>query len=134
MVEWTEENVPASTTPSMLEIGSGNGTLLFALVDAGYLADKMYGIDYSHDAVKLSQAIATTRNAEAVKFLQSDFLTETPPLSDAGGCDLLLDKGTYDAIALGSKDSEGRSPAAAYPKRASNALKVGGYFLITCAH
>lgn len=133
MVEWTEENIPVSTSPPphIMEIGSGNGTLLFALVEAGYKAENIRGIDYSEDAVNLSKAIALTRNAELVKFERYDFLTEAEPLI-LGGWDLLLDKGTYDAIALGEKDEQGRSPAASYPMRASNLLKQGGYFLITC--
>jgi SAM-dependent methyltransferase len=137
MVEWVSENFPSSPSPYTVEIGSGNGTLLFALLEAGYTADHLSGIDYSPGAVKLAQSIAETRGL-GVKFSQSDFLQDDPPLlpgqteSAKGLWDLLLDKGTFDAIALGSKDENGKSPAARYPERVARLLRPGGYFLITC--
>jgi SAM-dependent methyltransferase len=145
MVDWTLENVPASSDPRILEIGSGNGTLLFALREAGYASRCLSGLDYSPDAVKLAQMVARARNndSEGITFHVCDFLSEeplppsaapNPGRSDAlvGGWDLLLDKGTYDAIGLGEKDASGKSPVAAYPARASRLLKEKGYFLVTC--
>jgi hypothetical protein len=46
--------------------------------------------------------------------------------------DLIMDKGTYDAIALGTRDTDGRSPAIHYPGRVAGLLKPDGIFLITC--
>ncbi|KAF8263881.1 hypothetical protein EI94DRAFT_1806533 [Lactarius quietus] len=117
MVDWTLENVPAASRPQILEIGSGNGTLLFALRE-------------------LARLIAHTRYGEEIAFIVCDFLRDSPPpvpgRPDASELwDLLLDKGTYDAIALGEKDEFGRSPQAAYPAQASKLLKDGGYLLIT---
>jgi SAM-dependent methyltransferase len=150
MVEWTLENVPMTSQPQILEIGSGNGTLLFALHGAGYAASHLTGIDYSPDAVKLARMVARSQNSEQVAFHVCDFISELPPPQpqqapssspapsgqlDAdvqGSWDLLLDKGTYDAIALGEKDESGKCPAAVYPVRASKLLKKNGYFLITC--
>lgn len=145
MVDWTLENVPIPSEPRILEIGSGNGTLLFALRDAGYAAPHLSGIDYSPDAVRLALMIAQTRqDSEQIAFHVCDFLSELPPppTATSGGqtldvglgrsWDLLLDKGTYDAIALGEKDGSGNSPVAAYPVRASKLLRDNGYLLITC--
>jgi SAM-dependent methyltransferase len=144
MVDWTLENVPIPSHPQILEIGSGNGTLLFALRDAGYAAPHLSGIDYSPDAVRLARMVAQTRNSEQITFHVCDFLSEPAPppaaavsggqsLDDLeGSWDLLLDKGTYDAIALGEKDGSGSSPVAAYPVRASKLLRENGYLLITC--
>jgi SAM-dependent methyltransferase len=153
MVDWTLENAPPSTDPRILEIGSGNGTLLFALHEAGYASACLSGLDYSPDAVKLAQMVARARNdgSEGIVFHVCDFLSEESPPAhppaispgSAPGCsdindalvgrwDLLLDKGTYDAIALGEKNVDGRSPVAAYPARAARALKENGYLLITC--
>ncbi|KAI0303787.1 S-adenosyl-L-methionine-dependent methyltransferase [Multifurca ochricompacta] len=120
MVDWALENVPAATGPRILEIGSGNGVLLFALREAGYTATGLSGLDYSPDAVKLARMIAQERNSEEVTFHVCDFLKELPP-----------SPGTYDAIALGEKDDFGISPVAAYPVRASRLLRESGYFLIT---
>ncbi|KAF8896427.1 S-adenosyl-L-methionine-dependent methyltransferase [Infundibulicybe gibba] len=128
MVEWTVLNVPCTITPApvILEIGSGNGTLLFALLDAGYAPTTLSGIDYSPDAVKLAKLISSGRGGEEINFTVCDFLNEDPP-APSPACidnaqnnwDLLLDKGTFDAIALGEKDVDGKL------------LKPGGYFLIT---
>ncbi|KAF7773241.1 hypothetical protein Agabi119p4_5408 [Agaricus bisporus var. burnettii] len=138
MVDWCLMHVPSLSNPAVLEVGSGNGALLFALAEAGYSQKLLIGIDYSDDAVKLSTKISATRNATEIMFSVCDFLREDPSLpsslehSNVPSCwDLVLDKGTYDAIALGSKDSSGRSPAGAYPHRLCRLLKPGGLFLIT---
>lgn len=140
MVEWALANVPPSQGASILEVGSGNGTLLFGLCDAGYDPSKLYGIDYSAGAIKLSQGIAETRGASAIRFTECDFLNNDSlrpqglPADDGQTdvWDLLLDKGTYDAIALGQNDAQGNSPAVRYPGRIACMLKPGGLFLITC--
>lgn len=132
-------NVPISANPSILEIGSGNGTLLFGLCEAGYRATSLSGIDYSVGAVKLAKSIASTRGDD-VAFHACDFLKEDPPRlphmrqETLDSWDLALDKGTFDAIALGEKDEEGNSPAKDYPARIGRLLKSGGHFLITCMY
>jgi len=138
MVKWASEHVPPTLNVSILEVGSGNGTLLFALVDAGYDGSRLCGIDYSADAINLARAIASaTDGGDSITFAECDFLTTDPPrLSDmppdpSDVWDLLLDKGTFDAIALGEKEDGGKSPAAHYPGRVARLLKPGGSFLIT---
>lgn len=139
MADWVLEHVPPETRPYVLEVGSGNGTLLFALRATGYDGARLAGVDYSLDAVKLARLIAADRGSEdgLISFSECDFLSEVPaPVAGLGssveGWDLLLDKGTYDAIALGEKDADGKSPVAGYPARVSKLLKDGGHFLITC--
>ncbi len=93
---------------------------------AGYPVRCLSGLDYSPGAVRLSQSIAENRGGDAggIQFIVSDFLREDPkplphsvPTAPNGVdmWDLILDKGTYDAIALGQKDEAGRSPAAHLP-------------------
>ena len=139
MVEWSLEYIPPSSNASVLEFGSGNGTLLFGLFDAGYDPVKLSGIDYSPGAVALSTRIAKARGGSLINFSECDFLKDDPPIpenlrlaSRIDIWDLILDKGTYDAIALGQKDDQGRSPAINYPGRVARLLKPGGYCLITC--
>ncbi|KAJ7104037.1 S-adenosyl-L-methionine-dependent methyltransferase [Mycena belliarum] len=139
MVNWALQHVPPSQNASTLEVGSGNGTLLFALVEAGYDTSCLCGIDYSADAVKLAHAIAeTTEGGDSIMFAECDFLASDPPClpnmppsQRPDVWDLILDKGTFDAIALAEKDADGKSPAAHYPGRVARLLKPGGYFLIT---
>jgi len=92
----------------------------------------------SEDSIKLAKSVALARGHDSIAFHTSDFLNSAPPTLDgmslsAGGSawDLLLDKGTYDAIALADKLPDGTTLIAGYPSRVSNALKNGGYFLIT---
>lgn len=156
MVDWATEYVPpAESFPYILEVGSGNGALLFALLEAGYQPDQICGVDYSEDAVTLAKNIAKARAQDAqdsddersdseeedkaiaserINFRVCDFLKEVAPSLDgqSGGWDLVLDKGTFDAMALAEKDEAGRSPADAYPKRVDSAVKQGGFFLIVC--
>lgn len=132
-VRWCLEIVPPHDTLRILEVGSGNATLLFALIDAGYHPKSLTGIDYSPDSIQLSQNIAKSRQIEGLSLQVLDFLNQVPPDTPSEGWDILLDKGTYDAIALGPKDSSsGKSPAANYPSRVKLLLKPGGFFLITC--
>ena len=141
MVEWSLENIPPSSNASILEIGSGNGTLLFGLLDAGYDPAKLSGIDYSPGAIALSTQIAQTRGlgGSMINFSECDFLKDDPLIPQnlrlpnrIDIWDLILDKGTYDAIALGQKDDQGYSPSINYPGRTARLLKPGGYCLITC--
>lgn len=132
MVGWAQSNVPHTSLPSVIEIGSGNGTLLFALAEAGYLPTTLTGVDYSADAVSLAKAISIKRGIIGITFMEGDFLKDD--LREDNTWNLVLDKGTYDAIALGPKDEHGLSPAARYPTQLIKLMKPGAYFLITCAY
>ena len=48
------------------------------------------------------------------------------------GWDLVMDKGTYDAIALSEKEDESGRIYKKYPTRISEILKDGGFFLLYC--
>ncbi|KAL4249792.1 Protein-lysine N-methyltransferase EFM4 [Abortiporus biennis] len=133
MVEWVQDYIPISPTPSILEIGSGNGTLLFAISQAGYDPTHIFGVDYSEDAIKLSRSIGVTRGegSELIRFEVCDFLQDVPRGEDGQEeWDLVLDKGTFDAMALAEKDEHGRSPADGYPSRVGKVVKREGFFLI----
>ncbi|EPT05563.1 hypothetical protein FOMPIDRAFT_1155361 [Fomitopsis schrenkii] len=144
MVDWALEHVAPDPPPSILEAGAGNGNLLFALHEAGYAPGRICGLDYSADAVKLARAIALSKAQEGdasgegpdmITFIECDFLAEdVPPLhSEAAPAtwDLVLDKGTFDAMALAGQDVRGVNIADGYPSRIGRAVKPGGYFLIT---
>ncbi|KAF9648686.1 hypothetical protein BDM02DRAFT_3115005 [Thelephora ganbajun] len=140
MVDWTVDHYPVSTdsaeSPSVLEIGCGNGTLLFAVHEAGYNPKKIHGIDCSENAISLAKSIASgkeTEDATSIQFTVHDFLTEDLPRDDttSDGWDLILDKGTFDAISLGKKDEDGCAPYRRYPQHLAALMKPGGRFLIT---
>jgi len=140
MVDWTVDHYPPPTdpskSPSILEIGCGNGTLLFAVHEAGYDPKKIHGIDYSENAISLAKSVATTKETDAtsIRFTVHDFLRDDLPGDGdtSDGWDLILDKGTFDAISLGKRDEDGYAPHRQYPQRLSTLMKPCGRFLITC--
>ena len=138
MVDWACKYIPPTSAPWILEVGSGNGTMLLALVDAEYPPTRLCGIDYSAGSIKLARSVASTRGGDKISFHLCDFLKEDPsklpPMLQQTNADwdLILDKGTFDAIALMEKDNNGVAPANGYPPKITGLLKPGGYFLITC--
>ncbi|KAI1101529.1 putative S-adenosylmethionine-dependent methyltransferase of the seven beta-strand family [Jackrogersella minutella] len=144
------------STTSFLDLGTGNGSLLFGLRDAGWRG-RMLGVDYSRKSVEFARRISQSRTsppssisdpdsprsseeAEAevdVEFLEHDILHAspdpllTPPQSD--GWDVVLDKGTFDAISLSSETSPttGRRVAESYKTKITPLVREGGLFLVT---
>src|ERR1700742_1764845 len=102
MVDWCLDNVPPSLPHSILEIGSGNGILLISLIEKGYNPKLIQGIDYSPGAVQLAQKVASARGGlfSRITYNTCDFLHDDIPTLDGQHppFQLILDKGTYDAI------------------------------------
>ncbi|KAI1345927.1 hypothetical protein F5Y01DRAFT_39669 [Xylaria sp. FL0043] len=138
-----------TATTSFLDLGTGNGALLFALRDAGW-EGPMLGVDYSAQSVRFARRIERTRrlppaptsNGEErdtegrkggndnhrqddveddegeevdVHFVEHDILhTPATALLDprfatsvTEGWDVILDKGTFDAISLSAETLDG---------------------------
>lgn len=139
MVDWAVENVPphasSASPPFILDVGTGNGILCLSLVEAGYDPHTIVGIDYSEGSVELSKRVAKGRNVDGLTFELVDFIHSRPtPLSTQlnGLWDLILDKGTFDAIALyGTQEANEQHPIDIYPERVEALLPTGGFFLIT---
>ncbi|KAK6523236.1 hypothetical protein TWF694_006126 [Orbilia ellipsospora] len=135
-------SLPSSTT--FLDVGTGNGHLLFSLLEDGdFEGDGMVGVDYSEGSVELARNIAAqTEGAAGVKFLQLDVIYDRPKLevfgeriAKEGGFDVVLDKGTFDAISLSDEvvqDGTGRRVYEVYPERVAEWVKVDkGILLVT---
>ncbi|KAI1743608.1 hypothetical protein F4680DRAFT_456748 [Xylaria scruposa] len=167
------------STTSFLDLGTGNGALLFALRDAGWRGP-MLGVDYSEQSVRFARRIERARRRQDdddesgdkaeeeqtkeerphedteeeedgdgdvdVHFAQHDILhgSATALLdarfspSVANGWDVVLDKGTFDAISLSAEtldnvDADGglRRISEAYGARVLPLVREGGLFLIT---
>lgn len=101
----------------------------------------------SDASIKLAEGIAASRGFDPIRFVTKDFLNEpipfpstpsapdtpsSPENDESGAWDLLLDKGTFDAIALAEPLEDGSKLIDKYPARVEAALRVDGYFLITC--
>jgi len=135
MVDWCLRIVPPEKSPLVLELGSGNGILLTALVENGYNPDLIQGIDYSQGAVQLAKKVAFARGGtfSRISYNTCDFLYGKVPTlrPEPSTFDLVLDKGTFDAIALAVKNHDGNSPCDLYTRQLFSTLSSGGYFLIT---
>jgi SAM-dependent methyltransferase len=158
-----------------LDLGCGNGSLLFALRDEGW-EGAMLGVDYSAQSVALAKNIAESRREKGdedededeeestpVNFLEWDLLNGpldlTASASDNAASplsytpspsrlfDIILDKGTFDAISLSTHEPTTTStsttteseqqqqpphPCEVYRRRLLQLLSPnGGIFLIT---
>jgi SAM-dependent methyltransferase len=147
----TNEVAEASlkSPPSVLDLGTGNGSTLFQLRLSGNFSGPMLGVDYSPKSIQLARALAKryastypARNqCAAIQFEVLDLIHDDPTTqpwwpSDAGGFDLVLDKGTFDAISLSSEaicSANGRQRQACevYPGRVVGMVKPGGFLFVT---
>ncbi len=67
--------------------------------DEGY--DNLHGVDYSETAIELSRQVAETEGYEGIAFSVLDLTdVEGLPAELVASFDLILDKGTFDAITL----------------------------------
>jgi SAM-dependent methyltransferase len=150
MRKWAAEHILTQEAPlRILECGSGNGTLLLSFLTSpaslGPQAFHLTGIDYSEGSTRLSRSIEVHRrqalpdvideeeeviNPVEVAWRVGDLLRDEIEEE----WDLVLDKGTFDALCLSQEVVEekgGRLPSAVYPEQVAKLVKPGGYFLIT---
>ncbi|CDS00658.1 related to SEE1-probable lysine methyltransferase [Sporisorium scitamineum] len=137
-----------TSSPTVLDLGTGNGHLLFEMLDSPDLEDvltasRLVGIDYSPASIELARSIAAKRggDCEHVHFTTADLLDSnsvqslsTLPqtqLDAEGGWDLVCDKGTLDAIALSSQPINDTLPIDLYSNAVHTLVKKNGIFLIT---
>jgi len=135
MVNWCLKNMPPENHPSVLEVGSGNGILLLNLAENGYEPSNMLGVDYSVDAVELARKVASIRDTRfaSIQYSSCDFLEESVNESDGAprSFDLVLDKGTFDAMTLAQETDFDIPVSVKYPNKIAEHLSSRGIFLIT---
>lgn len=116
-----------------LDLGTGNGHLLFALREDGWEGE-MLGVDYSGKSVQLAREIRAAKGEEYedIQFEEWDLLGQEAGGWLRGGFDVVLDKGTFDAICLSQEtDAQGRRICEGYREKVEPLLKAGGRFLVT---
>lgn len=132
-----------------LDLGTGNGHMLFVLRQGGDLDDvddedelcpwkgQMLGVDYSVPSVELARRIALnkfpTEDHSTLGFQQWDLLEDEAGEWLQPGFDVVLDKGTFDAISLMDfvGGSEVPHPCEVYRERVSALVKSGGFLFVT---
>ena len=116
-----------------LDLGTGNGHLLFALREDEWNGE-MVGVDYSAQSVTLATSIRDAKDAsyKDIAFHEWDILSQPPGAWLGSGFDVVLDKGTFDAICLSQEeDAQGRRICEGYREKVEPLTKKGGRFLIT---
>jgi SAM-dependent methyltransferase len=131
-----------------MECGTGNGTLLLSfLLSPNSVPPQRYhltGTDYSAGSITLAQEVEVSQrqalaegdyedDEEVINDVTTDWREVDLLRHDFGGeeWDLVLDKGTFDALCLSEEMIDGKLPSQLYPERVAKLVKEGGYFLIT---
>lgn len=121
MVQWVCDHV-TDPQSSIVDLGCGNGHLLLELAAEGY--KNLHGIDYSEAAITLAKSVAQQREYGFIKYDTVDLLAGT---WDAQ-FDVILDKGTFDAISLNPELPDARQK---YVSAVRKIIKPQGLVLIT---
>lgn len=98
---------------------------------------EMLGVDYSEASIQLAQRIARQRFEEAatsqlLRFEQWDLLADQPGETWKGdGFDVVLDKGTFDAISLMQRREGSENPCVVYRDKVAPLVKPGYFLFVT---
>lgn len=133
---------PSQTT--FLDLGTGNGHMLFVLREdededgeVRWKGGRMVGVDYSPKSVELARQLDAQRREDAespsteILFEQWDLLGEEPGDWFQDGFDVVLDKGTFDAISLMPHEGASPHPCEVYREKVVPLIKPGRFLLIT---
>lgn len=136
------EEGKAADDANILDVGTGNGHLLFQLheelseSDVGEKA-QFAGIDYSPHSVLFAKEIANRKYSDVgFKFEQVDLLQKECAFiqKNQGSFQIVLDKGTLDAIALNQQpiaEFGGKIGMEIYASQVSQMMAKGSILLIT---
>ena len=97
----------------------------------------MVGVDYSEGSIQLARGIAEQKHDDdqldtsQIRFECWDLLHDQPGDWLAGGFDIVLDKGTFDAISLMDHSGVSEHPCQGYREKVIPLIKPGGFLFVT---
>ncbi|EGC39609.1 hypothetical protein DICPUDRAFT_147579 [Dictyostelium purpureum] len=106
----------------MIDLGCGNGMTLIELAKLGF--KNLHGSDYSEKGIELAKKIRDQENFEFINY----FIDDITKSNIQETFDVVLDKGTFDAIALSENRDEMKI---LYKQHVETILKSDGLFIIT---
>lgn len=120
---------------SFIDLGTGTGEMLLRLRQEGGFEGSMLGVDYSPPSVQLAKKIAAAKQlspGQELQFAVWDIIHDEIPSSWHDGFDVVLDKGTFDAISLSAdRDEHGRRICESYRAKVEKLVKIGGLLVVT---
>jgi len=124
-----------------LDLGTGNGHMLFCMREAEDDEEpwrgNMVGVDYSEASIQLARNIAAQKQAHdpeapgSYKWECWDLLTSPPGDWLEDGFDVVLDKGTFDAISLMGSQNPDQHPCGVYRQKVTPLVRPRGFLVIT---
>lgn len=115
--------------------------MLFLLREEGKFTGRFVGVDYSSASIDLCRQLALQKGyplrpsfdgRRSLEFAIWDIMRTPPRQEWVEGFDVVLDKGTFDAVSLsGEVDEQGRRICEGYRERVERLVKKGGYVLVT---
>ena len=115
--------------------------MLFLLREEGKFAGRLVGVDYSEASIDLCRQLAIQKGyplgpgfdgGSSLEFTAWDIMRIPPRQEWVESFDVVLDKGTFDAVSLsGEVDEQGRRICEGYRERVEMLVKKGGYVLVT---
>ncbi|KAG5683726.1 hypothetical protein PVAND_012991 [Polypedilum vanderplanki] len=122
IIKWLNKQ-DTSKDASIIDLGTGNGAMLFELSEAEYT--NLTGVDYSEKSIELAQKIAIDQDQPHITFKVCDLLAD---VTELGRFDVCHDKGTFDAIGLMNDAFDKKE---IYTKNVFDLLNDKGLFIIT---
>ena len=112
--------------------------MLFLLREEGSFRGYMLGVDYSQQSVDLcrkwvgNKGLGAGGQRRGLEFEVWDIMSGEALIRMSEGFDVVLDKGTFDAISLSDEtDARGRRLCEGYRERVEGLVREGGILLIT---
>ncbi|XP_013383896.1 EEF1A lysine methyltransferase 2-like [Lingula anatina] len=129
VADWIEKSDLTQKENSILDLGCGNGTLLIELRKRGFV--NLVGVDYCEAAIQLARSVTEAEDI-TIEYEVADVLDDLPDTSSASlrsRYDIVVDKGTFDAISLSPDNAQGKREK--YTVNVGHLLKDTGLFIIT---
>lgn len=119
LIKWMSNTSLLKKEDDIVDLGCGNGMLLVELANEGF--SNLTGLDYSENAISLSRKVAEKYKV-TINFITCNILNGL-----GANYNVILDKGTYDAISL-TKDA--KSNRMKYMQNVHVSLRTEGIFIV----